>query len=76
MTKTVQEIKANQIRTAHDMRAITKELKEIYKGTLANNEDWSVVSQTDEIVLDLTSKLNRLSNQAEELAILLNKTTK
>tara|TARA_R100000773_G_scaffold40556_1_gene36584 strand:+ start:61 stop:267 length:207 start_codon:yes stop_codon:yes gene_type:complete len=67
---TIQEIKADQKTTAKDMKAVVDELNEMYdyKGEY-DLEDI-------EIIEDLRSKLNRLSNQAEELAIKLDKATK
>lgn len=72
---TIQEIKASQKRTAQDMKAISNELKDMYKDSLKNNEPFAYLQNTDEW-FDLSNKLNRLSNQAEELAIKLDKATK
>lgn len=67
---TIQEIKADQKTTAHDMKAIVDELNEMY------GHQGQFDLEDIEIIQDLRSKLNRLSNQAEELAIKLEKATK
>tara|TARA_Y100000114_G_C11623080_1_gene260587 strand:- start:43 stop:249 length:207 start_codon:yes stop_codon:yes gene_type:complete len=67
---TIQEIKADQKTTAQDMKAVVDELNEMY--SFKGEYDLEDI----EIIQDLRSKLNRLSNQAEELAIKLDKLTK
>lgn len=67
---TIQEIKADQKTTAHDMKAIVDELNGMYQ------HQGQYDLEDIEIIQDLRSKLNRLSNQAEELAIKLDKATK
>lgn len=67
---TIQEIKADQKTTRQDMKAIVDELKDMYR--YQGQFDLEDI----EIIQDLKGKLNRLSNQAEELAIKLDKATK
>ena len=67
---TIQEIKADQKTTAHDMKAIVDELNEMFD----HKGEYDL--EDIEIIKDLRSKLNRISNQAEELAIKLEKATK
>ena len=67
---TIQEIKADQKTTAQDMKAIVDELNDMYR--YQGQFDLEDI----EIIQDLKGKLNRLSNQAEELAIKLDKATK
>ncbi len=73
----ITKIKADIRKTALDMKAVTGELKGIYEYCLENEGlDWFMVYETNEVVLDLKAKLNRLSNQAEELRFKLTKATK
>ena len=67
---TIQEIKADQKTTRQDMKAIVDELKDMYR--YQGQFDLEDI----EIIQDLKGKLNRPSNQAEELAIKLDKATK
>lgn len=67
---TIQEIKADQKTTAEDMKAIVDELNDMYR--YQGQYDLEDI----EIIQDLKGKLNRLSNQAEELAIKLEEATK
>jgi len=67
---TIQEIKADQKTTAQDMKAIVDELNDMYR--YQGQYDLEDI----EIIQELKGKLNRLSNQAEELAIKLDKATK